>query len=149
MVSEPPTRRLVCGDADNLWQLNRFYKRNGHKGKARADDLCFWLEEDEVIVAALRLTPEQEYSLMRGVWVDKQRQREGLGSELIRRSFAFWPTLPCYCFPYAHLERFYHQLGFSNAGSTPSPPQKLSMQLTRYRARGEDLLLMGRYLPCD
>ncbi|WP_027859306.1 GNAT family N-acetyltransferase [Marinobacterium jannaschii] len=146
MESEQAGRTLVLADADNLWQLNRFYKRNGHKGKAALSDLGFWLEGDDGIIAGLRLSTAPEYSLMRGLWVERSRQRQGLGSELIEQSRPYWPRRPCFCFPYSHLEPFYQRLGFRPA-SAFDVPRQLSLQLQRYQTRGDDLILMGCYLP--
>jgi len=142
VVSEQNELELVQATPEELWRLNRFYKRNGHKGKAREQDSCFWLQEGEQIVAALRLTVEDDFCLMRGLWVDQHRQRQGLGSELIQRSRPYWPDKPCYCFPYAHLQGFYSRLGFSQDTEQRSP-QKLRNRLSGYLKRGETLLLMG------
>ena len=39
-----PNIQLIQPATEQLYQLNRFYRRNGHKGKAKPSDTAFWLE---------------------------------------------------------------------------------------------------------
>ncbi|MGB0466348.1 MAG: GNAT family N-acetyltransferase [Pontibacterium sp.] len=132
--------RVVQVKADQLPQLNRFYRRNGHKGKACPEDYAFWLEQKDTIVAAVRFSAYEQGLLMRGLWVHKALRGRGLGQQLLSGCQTFWKQQPCYCFPYAHLQGFYERSGFTQAGN--QTPQSLKNQLRRYQQRGQDLILM-------
>ncbi|MBE9397266.1 GNAT family N-acetyltransferase [Pontibacterium sp. N1Y112] len=130
---------------EELYLLNRFYKRNGHKGKADSKDKAYWLITDEKIAAAVRFTPTAEGTLLRGLWVDCNIRRQGLGGLLLKACSSYWKQQACYCFPYQHLQEFYAKAGFTPADES-TPPQYQS-QLIRYQQRGEELILMQYQLP--
>lgn len=132
---------------DNLFRLNRFYRRNGHRGKARPEHRAWWLQQDDDIVAALRLEPQNWGNLLRGMWVAEKLRGEGFGSQLLQRLKQELQAQPCYCLPYSHLTRFYQQQGFIAAQD--EAPQPLRQQWQRYCERGEDLQLMKYQPPWD
>ncbi|MCP4597257.1 GNAT family N-acetyltransferase [Neptuniibacter sp.] len=126
--------------------LGRFYKRNGHKGKVQPNDICFWTERDQAIVAAARLQPvagERNSLLLRGLWVDKALRRKGLGSELLQRITHYLQeqSSNCYCLAYANLENFYKRQRF-NQPSIESCPSELLAQYHSYKKRGNNLTLL-------
>lgn len=126
--------------------LGRFYKRNGHKGKIQPNDICFWTERDQAIVAAARLLPvagEKNSLLLRGLWVDKALRRKGLGSELLQRITHYLQKQQrdCYCLAYCHLETFYTNQSF-NRPAIGSCPTELLTQYHSYKKRGNDLTLL-------
>lgn len=132
---------------EELHVLNRFYKRNGHKGKASNKDHAYWLKEDKKILAAVRFTPTADGILLRGLWVDKAFRQQGIGSTLLQACRPYWQGQDCYCFPYQHLQDFYTKLGFSSPNA--STPLFFLQQLTRYQQRGEKILLMQYQPPWD
>jgi len=147
---------LIKPEPDQLYRLNRFYKKNGHKGKATPEDVAFWLEQSDQILAAVRFHNIGAGLLMRGLWVHKAQRQSGLGSALLEQTRDFWQQQACYCFPYAHLQTFYRQNGFTliadrsgNITDTQSIPVQLVNQLRSYHQRDEDLLLMAYQPPCD
>ncbi len=147
---------LITPEPDQLYRVNRFYKKNGHKGKATPGDIVFWLEQSDQILAAVRFLNTSDGLLLRGLWVHKSQRRSGLGSALLKQTRLVWQQQACYCFPYGHLEDFYSRNGFTlfadrggNIKGTHSIPDQLYNQLKSYHQRGEDLLLMGYQPPCD
>lgn len=126
--------------------LGRFYKRNGHKGKIQPNDICFWIERDQAIVAAARLQPvsgERNSLLLRGLWVDKAQRRKRLGSELLERitHYLQGQQRDCFCLAYCHLETFYTEQRF-NRPAIESCPTELIAQYHRYKKRGNNLTLL-------
>ena len=69
-------------------QLQRFYKRNGHKGKIQANDICAWLIEGDEIIAAVRLSPssqaESDFLQLKGLWVAKELRGQGIGGVFLK-----------------------------------------------------------------
>lgn len=130
-----------------LFLLNRFYKRNRHKGKADTDDTAFWLKDENEILAAVRCTTYGNITLLRGLWVHKERRREGLGTILLTGCRHHWEKHNCFCFPFSHLEAFYEKNGFSYPRE--QVPTHLLQKLQSYQQRGEQVILMQYQLPCD
>ena len=130
-----------------LFRLNRFYKRNGHKGKVDTGDTAFWLQDEKEILAAVRFTADGDNLLLRGLWVHKERRGEGLGSMLLTGCRHYWEKHTCFCYPYNHLEAFYAKHGFAHPDE--QAPEHLIRKLQSYQQRGEQVILMRHQLPCD
>lgn len=130
-----------------LYTLNRFYKRHGHKGKADMRDTAFWLKDEDNVLAALRFTSKDGHILLRGLWVHKERRREGLGSSLLVDCSHYWKKQTCFCYPFSHLEKFYVKHGFTRAENRA--PKPLLEKLKSYQQRGEKVILMQYQPPCD
>lgn len=121
---------------------NRFFKENGHKGKARSHERVFVWRENGKIIAALRACPKANGYLLRSVWVSIALRRTGLGSQLMQESLKRLSPSPCWCYPYSHLEAFYQRLGFHTMEAN-SVPEEIASPWLNYQSRGEDFLLMG------
>lgn len=128
-------------------QLQRFYKRNGHKGKIQADDICAWLSEGDEIIAAARLSPstqaDGDYLQLKGLWVTKNLRGQGVGRVLLNKisNFLIQSDKPCYCLAYDHLEYFYQSQKFIPICKDDAP-NLLWQRLQRYQNRGNHLKLM-------
>ena len=122
--------------------VNRFFKENGHKGKARGNERVFVLKgSDGQTLAALRATPKQNGFLLRSVQVDRSRYGEGLGSQLVSDTLTMIAPAICWCYPFDHLQHFYESCGFQIC----SPEQvndDIKGPFQRYTQQGQKLLLM-------
>lgn len=143
----PTDTTLVQTDDNNRYKLNRFYKRNGHHGKATSNHQAWWLEHNGDIVAALRLEPSPWGSLLRGMWVASELRGQGLGAHLLSRLYLQLSATPCFCLPYKQQSGFYHRNGFIDAQS--DAPAALRQQHKHYQTRGEELGLLRYQPPCD
>lgn len=139
--------QLAQASDENRYQLNRFYKRNGHRGKATASHQAWWLEQDGAIVAALRLEPFPWGHLLRGMWVATEQRGQGLGTHLLTLLQPQLTTRDCFCLPYRPQLDFYHRNGFIDAQN--DAPSALRQQYRHYLARGEHLGLLRYQPPCD
>ncbi|MBV0934513.1 GNAT family N-acetyltransferase [Marinobacterium weihaiense] len=143
MTTQPPTAmpvETVALEMDQLHVLNRFYKRNGHKGKARPGDHAFVLHLNGQVLAGVRFEVMAEGWLMRGLWVHRNWRGQGLGRQLLQGCEVQWSAQPCYCYPYRELAAFYTRIGFVAVEEHVAP--RLQTLLSRYRRRGEDVGLM-------
>ncbi|MBY4678950.1 GNAT family N-acetyltransferase [Marinobacterium arenosum] len=132
--------QLARIESDQLHLLNRFYKRHGHKGRARAEHRSFALQQQGEIIAALRLEPLPWGQLLRGLWVDKTLRGCGLGARLLQQLHSELIRSPCYCLPFDPQAGFYRKQGFIDARELAPPI--LYRQWQRYLQRGEQLQLM-------
>lgn len=128
-------------------ELQRFYKKNGHKGKIQHSDTCLSLMLDKKIIAAVRLSPspssDGQYVLLKGLWVKREMRRTGLGSLLLQKTTQYLESTQqtCYCLAYKHLETFY-RLHCFNIESEDSAPTFLWQRYQRYNSQGKELILM-------
>ena len=121
--------------------VNRFYKANGHKGKAKGNERVFVLEQNSNIVAALRACPEENGYWLRSVWVALPLRGQKLGSQLLKQAVLELSPAPSWCYPYDHLKKFYLQSGFKEIALETTPDSIQSRYLT-YCKKQPELLLM-------
>ncbi|MBU2710946.1 GNAT family N-acetyltransferase [Zooshikella harenae] len=102
--------------------VNRFYKVQGYKGKARGNENIFVLQQSQ-IVAALRLVPLTDQWLLRGLWVDYALRRQGLGLALLNGIIDFLTISHYYCFADQDVVPFYLKAEFisPNIQTLPVP----------------------------
>ncbi|MFY0676802.1 MAG: GNAT family N-acetyltransferase [Neptuniibacter sp.] len=127
-------------------EIQKFYKRNGHKGRIEVGDTCAWLTTNHSIVAALRLSlssTSEDFLLLRGLWVEKALRGQSLGSNLLKQvtRYLHENRMPCYCLAYPHLEAFYQANGFITI-SDGEAPTALAQRFNRYKRRGDSLIIM-------
>lgn len=141
---EPEGLNLIEANADSLYLFNRFYRQNGHKGKARPEHKTWGLTLDSELVTVVRLEPFPWGILLRGLWVHKQHRGKGLGGQLLNLLQQELSSAPCFCLPYSDLIDFYRRHGFEE--TIQNTPESLLQQWRRYLARGENLKVM-QYRP--
>ncbi len=123
--------------------VNRFFKENGHKGKARGDERI-WVIRDQQgdILAGLRASQKSAGYLLRSVWVGNHVRRQGIGSLLLTATLSDLKFEACWCYPYPHLETFYMAAGFV-LPAIESVPTDILEPYQRYQKQGNDFLLMA------
>ena len=130
-------------------QLGRFYKRNGYKGKIQPADLCVWLEHNNEIIAAARLTKldieNRDQRQLRGVWVHKEYRGENVGRSLLREiaSLSTLENHDIYCLVFPHLNHFYTLNNYQHISEEEAPHQLISKQKT-YTKKGIKTIAMKR-----
>jgi GNAT superfamily N-acetyltransferase len=138
----------------NFRAVNKFYKKQKHKGSASGEERVFVITENQclalepaennniTILAAVRLVPAHGYYWLRSLYVEKGLRGQKLGSRLM----AFvndQVDIDIHCFPYPHLQPFYTQSGY---GLTPltTAPEPLQQLYQRYNRKGDSILFMSR-----
>ena len=125
-------------------KVNAFYKSCDYYATANpADVVCVATDKDSIIGVA-RLCVENEFHVLRGVFVDKNFQKKGIGKRMLFYLERFFPDADCYCLPYAHLDRFYGAINFA---PTFDLPEHLEQRLKKYLADGLDMIAMKRAAP--
>src|SRR6516225_6404025 len=133
----PEIRRAEPGERDSII---RFYQRFSYTGQVSNDAVIFVAELDGEIVGLLRLELEFGVTVLRGMRILQEYQRQGIGTKLLRVVADHLGTEPCFCVPYSHLTGFYGQIGFAELPVNRAPGHLLE-RVTEYRARGLDVLL--------
>lgn len=117
---------------------NAFYKRVYKKGIAHKNERVFVIKEKEIICAG-KLKQLEGQLLLTGVASDPLYRHQGHASKLIKNILELQPQ-PIYCFPYAYLQGFYSQLGFTLA--TPETVPAIILQKFTVYSKNRTLILM-------
>lgn len=94
-------------------EVEAFYRRELGRDVSlgeQEDVVC--ARENGVIVGALRLFPAGSSLILRTVVVAGERRGQGIGRSMLRAASERIGGRECYCFPWAHLDRFYGEIGF-------------------------------------
>jgi len=124
-------------------RVNVFYVACGSDSRADPADLVLVAEDGPDIVGATRLCTEHGHLVLRGMVVRQDRQRQGIGRQMLIRLEELMAGRDCYLIGHDYLRSFYGAIGF-----TPIPadraPVHLQERLRGYVERGEPEIIMQR-----
>jgi citrate lyase synthetase len=119
--------------------VNKFYKANGARGKAKGNERV-WVVKQQQIIAAARIADISGCDFLTGVQVDKALTGNGIATRLIVELLKCQQDR-CFTFPYTHLSQWYERLGFVKVASIDLP-KPLQMRFERYKGQGRDIVCM-------
>ena len=123
--------------------IRRFYELTAYSGSATNSAVVFLAEDGEQIVGIVRLEREEGVDVLRGMRVIAQRQRQGIGTNLLRALSQHLGAQTCYCIAFAHLVGFYGQIGFGEI-TLEAAPVHLRQRINEYRDLGHVVTMMKR-----
>lgn len=117
--------------------VNKFYKQNRARGKAKGNETVWVVKYCGSIIAAARIADISGHDFLTGVQVAQEFQRQGIAGKLIGEMLK-GRQKPVYTFPYQYLVSMYKRLGFELC--TPEElPKPLQQRFERYQAQGRDI----------
>lgn len=141
--------RVRVAWADELPRLGERYAAWGYRGGIAPADVVLVAEEGGAPVGIVRRSVEHGVVMLRGMYVAPDARGRGIGSVLLRafvHRLEREPSLrvqACYGIPFAHLERFYAQGGFTFVPAATAP-MFLQERVRRYTAEGHHVAVMRR-----
>jgi GNAT superfamily N-acetyltransferase len=123
--------------ADDFLDVLRMYAAWQYAGEAQPDDAIFIARHGDRLIGVVRLVDEGGTTVLRGMRVEPEFQRQRVGTKLLDVAMAALGPHECYCIPYAHLIDFYGRAGFA-AIAPGEAPRFLAERLERYRQRGPE-----------
>lgn len=134
---------IVVATKDKLSAAQQFYESRGYGGAAivPSDVVVLAVQHDD-IVGVGRLCQEQELLWLRGMQVEPQFQRRGVGTRILQRLDQEIGSRWCCCLPYSHLVSFYRFAGFEQTAE--NLPPALGARLVSYLSRGLKVVAMVR-----
>lgn len=133
---------------EKLPLVNRFYRDCRYSAKAGRGDWVYVLRLNNRIVAAVKLVPQirqaQQWLFLRSMCVAPEQRRKNLGSKLLFELQGDLDGQLSYCYPFAHLQSFYEQIGFCCKGEGADLPNELFQGQARLNQQGRNVLLMVR-----
>ncbi|HXJ40980.1 MAG TPA: GNAT family N-acetyltransferase [Bryobacteraceae bacterium] len=127
-------------------ELNRIlaaYKNWGYGGGITPDDTAWLAEVATELIGIVRVAPECDILILRGMRIAEQWQRRGIGGQMLRIVAEWLGKRECYCVPYTHLVHFYGQIGFVETEAAAAP-SFLALRLDEYTRRSLDVTIMVR-----
>jgi predicted N-acetyltransferase YhbS len=134
---------ISAAKSQELTAIQAFYQLCGYGGGAKGEDVIFLARLDAEIVGAVRLCPEHEVRVLRGMQVLAKFQHQGIGTQLLQTSTQHLGNQVCYCIPWAYLGGFYQQGGFEPV-LPRHVPDFLRLRFEGYLERGMQVSLMCR-----
>ena len=137
------TPEIRIGQTSDRTRIHSIYQSLRY---SRAVALCdtVWIAEAEgEPIGIVRIAPESDVLVLRGMRIAEPWQRRGLGTRMLHIIANWLGATDCYCVPYSHLTAFYSQIGFAAITPEAAPPF-LSARLTEYQNQGLDVTLMAR-----
>jgi len=134
---------VVVANKDELPAAQRFYESRGYCGAAIVpSDFVVLAKRLDKIAGIGRLCQERELLWLRGMQVEPQFQRQGIGTKILQRLDQEIGNRWCCCLPYDHLVSFYRQAGFES--TVENLPPALGARLMDYLSRGLRVVAMVR-----
>jgi N-acetylglutamate synthase-like GNAT family acetyltransferase len=99
--------------------------------------------ENNQVIGAVRLCPDDEYLVLRGMQIKKEYQCQGIGTALLNKCAEIINKQTCYCLPYKHLVNFYQKANFHEF-KVDEAPLILKARLENYLTRGLNVTMMKR-----
>lgn len=131
-----------AGEGD-LPRLLVFYQGTGYAGGVDPADMVVLAEEEGRIIGALRLCQEHGTLVLRGMEVQEEWQRQGIGTRLLQVAVERVGQRTCYCLLHPHLEGLYGRIGFAPV-KPASAPKFLRARQAEYRKQGVETILMKK-----
>ncbi|BAY60131.1 hypothetical protein NIES22_01880 [Calothrix brevissima NIES-22] len=121
-----------------------FYGECGYGGGSISEeDLIFIAQLDNKIIGAVRLCPNTDFFVLRGMQIIAPFQRQGIGTQLLQICTQQLVNRVCYCIPWQHLRSFYQQVKFQEV-SPVEVPIFLRERFDNYISREMKVILMRR-----
>ena len=110
-----------------------------------SSNILFQARVDGVLIGLVRLCHEENRYILRSMEIKNEYQGQGIGTKLLLafQTYVDQQDLdPVYCLPYAHLEKFYGQIGFVKI-EDQELPAFLKLRVEAYRRKRLDEKFCG------
>lgn len=129
--------------AINYPAAQAFYMSVGYNEVIAPDAMVIAAWDGDKIIGLVRIAREFGVHVLRGMQILESYQHHGLGTRMLQEVEAQLGEQECFSLPYADLEGFYSQIGFSvfPEDHEDTPPHLVN-RLADYRKKGLDVILM-------
>ncbi|WP_281558387.1 GNAT family N-acetyltransferase [Thalassomonas sp. RHCl1] len=135
--------KIFEADKSYLTTLNEFYVAQGYHSDWGDRERAFIATFDNKIVGAVKVESNQGVSILRGMYLDKAFQGNGLGTAFIKHIEPILNETVSYCMPFSHLADFYGKIGFKIVSPESYPPF-LADRYKGYENQGYQIIAMCR-----
>ncbi len=118
-----PLENIIINKAEPLIlpQVKRFFRDHGFRPQAPKNDEIYIALLNKQLIGALRISPIDQYWLLRSMCIHENYRRQGIGQFMLEQIKPTLNNKQCFCFPYEHLEKFYQTVGFHTIDTSQAP----------------------------
>lgn len=124
-------------------QINTFYQQQGYHSDWSDTERAFVCMEGSIIVGCVKVETIHKAAILRGMYVDSQYQRQGIGTRLLKHIEPILNQRLSYCMPLAHVANYYKKIRFIEVAESEYP-EFLTLRCEKYRAAGYKIKTMLR-----
>ncbi|SFD50265.1 GNAT family N-acetyltransferase [Pseudoalteromonas denitrificans] len=135
--------KIFEADETYLMALNTFYLVQGYHSDWGKKERAFIATDNNQIVGAVKIELNYGVSVLRGMYISKKYQSNGLGTAFIKHIEPILNQTVSYCMPFSHLRDFYSQIGFKVV-NPESYPAFLAKRYYGYESKGYKVIAMYR-----
>lgn len=130
-------------ESNEINLVSAHYQKTGYSQQVNQEDIIIAAFKSNEMIGAVRLCPQGDYLVLRGMQVIKEYQRQKVGTALLYKCADIIQNTACYCLPYKHLVNFYQQAQFYEIDSKYAPTH-LQERLDNYSSLGLNVTIMCR-----
>lgn len=112
---------IRAGTESDVTRVNDYYETHRRSRGANAGDFILLAEDDGRLIGVVRLCREQGHLVLRGMSIQRDYRRQGLGTRMLRQLVEHIGDRDCFSLPWAHLEGFYGVIGFERVADEHLP----------------------------
>ena len=115
-----------------LDHVRALYRLTGYRGEVQLGDIVVGAWRGLDLVGAVRIATEHGVRVLRGMRVQPEFQRQGIGTEILGEVRLLLDSKECFAIAYPHLKDFYGRIGFCTSDECDAPAF-LRDRINRYR----------------
>jgi len=142
-TAQSVTTRVRIAKPADAGRVRSAYESWDYTRKIAPDDTIWLAENAGELVGIVRIAAEFGTLVLRGMRIAEGWQRRGIGSLMLLAVDKWLDERKCYCVPYAHLGKFYCQIGFRII-EVETAPRFLRDRIDEYRRASLDVMVMLR-----
>ena len=135
--------QIIEAQEDLKAQVNQFYQNMGYHSGWSENELAYCFLSDNAVKGCVKVENIHGVRMLRGMYLDKDLQRKGFGTFLIKHIEPALNETTSYCLPFAHLSKFYGQIGFEKI-PCENLPDFLITRFKKYQEMGHNVIAMKR-----
>ena len=102
--------------------IKRFYSETRYGGSPGKNERVWAWYREQTLLGCVRLQPYDGALFLRAMVVHPSYRGQGVGRDFLSEVVAQYRDQPIFCFPFAHLEKFYAEAGFELTDTLEDPP---------------------------
>ncbi|MGF1743282.1 GNAT family N-acetyltransferase [Vibrio profundum] len=130
-------------DKSRVGEVDKFYREQGYHGSWSDDERAFVCTDDGVVVGSVKIEFNQAVGVLRGMYIDKNYQNQGIGTRLAEFIEPVLNDITVFCVPLIEAANFYKRIGFVETSEIICPTF-LVERCKKYRADEYEITIMSR-----
>lgn len=128
---------------NNFPQAQDFYQSVGYFSPIQPSDLVIGAYDAQKIIGIVRIAFEENTAVLRGMMIDLNHQRQGIGTHMLQKLEKYIGMRECFCLAHDWLENFYGQIRFFKISEIEAPVF-LQKRLVENKKTYPHLIIMRR-----